>query len=353
MTSVKKKVKQAKLLASSKDVEPIITEDNYKSLLLRALNYHNYNTPIKKLKEWTVSYAKKQGLSLSNAPDWEFSTIGVIARTILKGQYIAPNELNKLNERLQSISERYKSVKSEVKTSEVVDIQKRMDDLASVWSEEIDYAVDRYVTGKEVDFSVKGHLISNNVSAPVAKRIAEYYRKDYEEVMEALKGEDEDLVEGYSHYTKRDLKNFGKFLEGIVNECEQHAVSSTVRKPRARKVKSPLQLVNKLKYMKEFENLKSVDPTDIIGAKEAWIYNTKYRRLMRYVASDSSGLTVKGSTLLNYSPSESSVKTLRKPEETLMNLSKRELNTAFSKLKTKSASVNGRVNTDCLILKAF
>ena len=105
--------------------------------------------------------------------------------------------------------------------------------------------------------------------------------------------------------------------------------------------------------MKEDDGLTSIDPIKIIGSKEVWVYNTKYRRLFRYVAADSSGISVKGTTLLNYSTAESLAKTLRKPQEILGNLTKSWLTSSLKKLKTKEIAVNGRVNKDCIILKAF
>ena len=100
------------------------------------------------------------------------------------------------------------------------------------------------------------------------------------------------------------------------------------RKPRKRKVKSPEELVVKVKVLDKFDELKlvSVPTTEIIGAMQLWVYNVKTRKLGCYVASDSSGLSVKGSTIIGYSETKSVHKTLRKPEVTLPEVVRSALN---------------------------
>lgn len=359
-TVLKKKVKQQKLISALKEIEPVITKDDYESSLHRAFNYHNYNTPNKKLKDWAVLYTKKNFPKLvsavSKAPEWEFTTYAVIAHHLLKGQYIAPEESQRLNDRLQSIAARYSVAEEKAtETKLVVDIQKRIYDTAVVLSDEIDYQIDAFLKTKIVpDFSTMAYLRSKEVSGPVAKKIGEFYEGWLYEVEEALAGTDEDLVDGYSNFTKTQLKKFYKFIEDIINDCKQFVVSSKgARKPRVRKQKSPLQLVARMKYMKEDGDLKSVNPVDLIGSKEAWIYNTKYKKLMKYASADNSGLSVKGTTLINYSTVDSVGKTLRKPEEVLQNFTRKWLNDSLKKLKTKASTPNGRVNQDCIILKVF
>jgi hypothetical protein len=84
------------------------------------------------------------------------------------------------------------------------------------------------------------------------------------------------------------------------------------------------------------------------------VYNTKYRKVTVYKA-DVGSLSVKGTTILGFSVSESKTMTLRKPEEFFNGLSmgKRALNGAFKKLTTKPTVPNGRVNEECVLLGAF
>jgi hypothetical protein len=109
--------------------------------------------------------------------------------------------------------------------------------------------------------------------------------------------------------------------------------------------------------MNEFAEmgLKSEHPTKLVNADEVWIYNTKYRRLTVYKPADSGLLTVKGTTMINFDITTSISKTLRKPEviKDFASMGKRALNTAFKQLTTKPSKPNGRINEECIILKAF
>jgi hypothetical protein len=127
------------------------------------------------------------------------------------------------------------------------------------------------------------------------------------------------------------------------------------RTPRKRKPVPIGKQVAKVKYMKEFAELKlqSVKPENMVDAKEIWIYNTKYRKLQVYKSEH--GLAVKGTSLIGFDVAESKSVTLRKPEEFFKGLAlgKRGLTAALKTIKTKPTAPNGRINQECIILGAF
>ena len=230
-----------------------------------------------------------------------------------------------------------------------------MDEKAHELAGEIEGAIDDYVLNR-TDFSAKNYLMANNVSAPIAKRIGEFYVKLYNELADTINGEDEQLTEGYSHFNKRELKAFHKFVGQIIEDCEQMVQTAKVtRAPRKRKPVPLSKQVAKVKYMKEFAELKlkSVKPEEMVGAKEVWVYNTKYRKVQVYKSDN--GLAIKGTTVIGFDVKESKSMTLRKPEEFFKDLSfgKRALNSAVKTIKTKPTTPNGRINEECIILGAF
>jgi hypothetical protein len=130
------------------------------------------------------------------------------------------------------------------------------------------------------------------------------------------------------------------------------------RKPRAAKEKSPTQQVKGIKYKIEDTELKirSLPPTEMIGAFQVWLYNSKTKKLSKYSTDSARGIQAKGSAIQNWEPDNSKQKTLRKPEETikeLMAAGKVKLRTFLEDLKTKEQSVNGRLNIDTIILKVL
>jgi hypothetical protein len=69
-----------------------------------------------------------------------------------------------------------------------------------------------------------------------------------------------------------------------------------------------------------------------------------------------SGLMVKGTTILDYDKETSIQKTLRKPKEQISNWTgkaKTKFTKSFDELTTTGIKMNGRINENTIILKAF
>jgi hypothetical protein len=356
----------------SKGVEVTLTQENYKSDLLRALNYYNTNNDDKDKKKWFIShYAKidkKIAVELLKVDEYHFRYAGILARLQDGGSELEEKELNFFNERITFLKEqvgtRQKSQdKADKKTAAAAalvaaqpSIQQRMDEKAHELAGEIEGAIDDFAINKKSDFSTKNYLLTNEVSAPIAKRIGDFFVGTAKELREALEGDDKQLVEGYSHFTKRELKKFAEFVESIISDCNQQVQTAKAnRAPRKRKPVPAAKQVAKVKYMKEFAelSLKSVNPANMIEATEVWIYNTKYRKVQVYKSAH--GLAIKGTTIVGFDTSESKSMTLRKPEDFFkgLSLTKRPLTAKFKSLTTKPAVPNGRINEECIILGAF
>lgn len=128
------------------------------------------------------------------------------------------------------------------------------------------------------------------------------------------------------------------------------------RAPRAKKAVPAEKIVGKLKYMKTNEPLKlvSINPADILGAKELWVYNTKNRKLGRYIAKEYSELGVKGASIINFDENLSVQKTVRKPEEKLKEFKaagKVALRKFLDDINATDTKLNGRLNEETVLLK--
>jgi len=354
---------QEKAIAKGRgDGAPVVTQDEYRTSLMKALGYYNLNMDNSERAKVVLNYLKKTNKQyydvLSKAPDYEFLSIGSLITILNKGEYLSDKDKQGIQDKLDSLYECYSYVKPEEDPrpkAPVISIEKRVIDAARAASEDIDYAIDKFIHSKVWDFNTKAHLLSNNVSGMVAKKIGDYYKLNVDEIDEALEGKDEQLVEGYSFLTRIELKRFRAAIQSIVDDCAQHQV--TVKKPRIVKAKPPAVIVKKLKYMFKHDllNLKSINPADIVGAKELWCYNIKYRKLVAYVADDSDNLSVKGTTIINYSIAKSWSWTLRNPEKFFKDLSfsKKNLNIAAKALTTKPTVPNGRINEETILLGVF
>jgi hypothetical protein len=168
---------------------------------------------------------------------------------------------------------------------------------------------------------------------------------------------DEQLKEAYKHRSRKQIKNFITFLTEIQTACTMLMQEAKVnRAPRKTKAVPKDKLVAKLKFMKTNEPLKlvSVNPVDIIGAGELWIYNTKSRKLGKYVAAEFNTLGVKGTTITGFDEAKSICKTLRKPEDKLKEFKaagKIALRKFLDEINATDTKMNGRINEEIILLK--
>jgi hypothetical protein len=189
--------------------------------------------------------------------------------------------------------------------------------------------------------------------------IADVWKIKLAEFEEILAGQDADLVEGYSHLTKNQIKQCVKFIEQVIADCGNYVqIKKVERKPRAKKAVSPERVSAKFKYLKEFAELKltSIAPAQLVGAAEAWLYDTKKRRLIHVMADSHIGtFTIKGSAIIGFDTINTVQKTLRKPAEQLKELlsgGKPAARKVFKDIKATETKYNGRGNENLIILKA-
>jgi hypothetical protein len=106
------------------------------------------------------------------------------------------------------------------------------------------------------DFSPIKLMRGINISPNMISTVSRVWELRLAEFNEVLEGEDEQLVEGYSHLSKIQLKQCVKFCETVINDCNSYVqIKKVERKPRAKKAVSPEKLTRKFKFMKEFDEL--------------------------------------------------------------------------------------------------
>jgi hypothetical protein len=305
-------------------------------------------------------------------------TMGAIASCLLRGMPAVREDFNKgrdtaawLRNEIVTVIEAGKNDidEEDAKAAELAkptivqpSIQDRLRETSYKMTEEIEDAIEGFQTDPETfdpkAFKMLNLLKGKEVKAAHARIIKNLYTRDLEELLELASGKaDEQLKEGYSHRTKRQILKLIAFYQEIMSACDMLAQEAKVnRKPRKTKAVSKDKLTAKLRYMKSDEPLKlvSINPTDIIGSKELWIYNTKSRKLGRYVADEYKDLGVKGTTITGFSETLSICKTLRKPEEKLKEFKaagKVQLRKFLDTVNATDTRMNGRINEEIVLLK--
>ena len=387
-TRVTKKQVIAHRTRTPKDHSPIwegsetMDADQFMRHFHGAMSYYRLEFSGKDLKPAVIKWMASVGCTKEDIAAFKKTkdnrcnvTMGAIASCLLRGMPVVRADFNKgrdtaawLRNEIVQIVEQGKDDIDEDAVVEVKptvaqpSIQDRVREAAYRMTEEIENAIESFQADAE-NFDPKAFKVLNLLKAVEAKAahariIKEFYSRDLAELEELASGNaDEQLKEGYSHRSRKQVKNLIAFYQEIMAACTMLAQEAKVnRAPRKTKAVPKEKLIAKLKYMKTNEPLKlvSVNPTDIIGTGELWVYNTKNRKLGRYVAAEFQTLGVKGTTITGFDEFKSVCKTLRKPEEKLKEFKaagKVQLRKFLDDINATDTKMNGRINEDIILLK--
>jgi hypothetical protein len=341
--------------------EPIIfgrVEDSKDPRLIQAFNWYNYNYSVEQGKVWLMSAMKKLGYTkeqidvVKSAATWRTSmTACSYAKMILNGTELSEHSMEFLRSRIEeNIKNGTRTKVAKTETKPVVDVQARIREKASNTIAEVEEQVDiHYFYNKK--FSLYEFLRKNEVSGQIAGYVKDYYTKQNNE----LQAPDAQIKEAYG----KKLKFAQDFFASIIDDCDRYIGNKNttrVRKPRATKEKPLTKIVEQVKYQKEFGKLKlvSANPIEIVKASTVWLYNTKYNTISVINASGPAGLSVKGTSIVNFDEETSITKTLKKPEDNLkivLTGGKVALKKFMPSINSKEYKATGRMNSDTIILK--
>jgi hypothetical protein len=332
--------------------------------LMRVFNWYSYEKDRKEAHGYVRSWLKKEDSKKVAA--WDridlnlfVPTYGWVARMIQQGSTMPASYVERMLDHIEyCIINTETEVKVDVQpATNKKSIQDSMAEKQAEFLGEVEGEIDNFIvnayrdTGYSLYKYCQGHHTANQYMAAVItlceRRLAEL----------ALIGKDEQVTEAYTHLGKRDIKAYQTFLNQLVDDAAKYAsFKKANRKIRVKKQKPAGEQVAKMKYLKKFEALESVHPTEVVGAQQLWVYNTKNRKLGVYHAVGTTGFSVKGTSLQGYDPELSVQKTLRKPDVTIpimMKAGKVQLRKVLSDLSTAETALNGRFNDDILLLRVL
>ena len=267
----------------------------------------------------------------------------------------------------------------------VPSIQERIRDQAIEQSEDIDIWLEGWIEDPNSfdpkGFNFKRHFGSKGVTQAHARKLKSFYEDtlaDYDDLdrmptkgqLAKMSEHDADmweqLKEGYAHVKKADIKKLRTAISELMVALDFIIdQAKATRKPRKAKPRSADKVISKLKFLKVDEKYKlaSINPIDVVGANELWVFNVKTRKLGKYIASsidpkglgrEGTGLSVKGTTIIGFDEKLSVQKTLRKPDEQLKEFKgagKVALRKFLEDINTTDTKLNGRSNLDTVLLK--
>lgn len=339
--------------------------------LRRSFGYYNYHYNQKDCKKHVVEWMQRPENKFDKADIKAFirasdRSMSMTACSLVmahrQGMPLKPRHIEFLREAIvssiQTAEPEVEEVTADKPKAYVPTIQDRLNEKTAETIGELEGHYDEFCTNKKYTFKTYDFLVTNNVPQSQLSKYVEVYQKRFDELKAAYEKQEEQLVEGYKHLKAADFKRIFVFLDSILNDIEAYrGVKKATKKVRAPRAVSKEKVVSKLKYAKEDKALKiiSINPADIIGSNELWVYNTKTRKLGKYVADSLKGpLNVKGTTIIGYDDIKSVTKTLRKPEEKLKEFAKAgkvQLRKFLEDIKATETKLNGRISADVVLLK--
>ena len=310
------------------------------------------------------NFAKQFGFKNTNKFSKMYipSTTAAMVRGI-ENEVDFPQDLQireKLFEQLRSLNKKAQNLKAEdidkaAQLPKRKTVQENIQAKALSFLGEVDHAIDMWDVQR---FDMYSYLTDEKVTGAVAKSMINAWDDMIKEIIEAIEGDCKQLKEGYSYMTLSQKKDYRIFLEKIKSDTQRYADNNKpIRKPRRAKQINAVKAVKKLNYIDhDPENqVKSIDPSKIIGSQQLWVFNGKTNEIIKYDASDRGGLMVTGTTIKNFNPKSSASKKLGVKTELIINRvldgGKIVLNKVMSEISSKSCKVTGRINNNMILLK--
>jgi len=351
------------------------TEENRLSSLANAFQWYNYHYGKRDAKEMLCQYLEvnhrsKDARLMRGIPDSQIRlTPAWACRMTLIGLELTEHEQCIIDDQILSmlkIKQEVKRAQEDINADAAVaklTIQDHLREKVSECCGELEGMFDDFIVSgakMSADFKPIALMRGMNISPNMISTVTRVWELRLAEFNEVLVGEDADLVEGYSHLTKLQLRNCVKFCETVINDCNSYVQLKKVeRKPRAKKAVSPEKLTRKFKFLREFDELKlkSEPVTRLVNASEAWLYDTAKRRLIHVMADSHIGtFTIKGSAIVGFDAQTTVQKTLRKPTEQIRAVTgggKPAARKAFAEIRATETKFNGRGSDNLIILWAW
>jgi hypothetical protein len=281
------------------------------------------------------------------------------------GLELTAQEQTKLELLLKEILAEKQEVQEETTEPEVprVTIQDRLREKVSECAGELEGLFDEFLTNgakMSADYKPIMTIRGMNVAPQMVNVLSGIWQKKQAEFETVIAGKDPQLVEAYGFLTKIQLRNAVKFCETVVNDCGAYVqIKKVERKPRKTRVVPPEKKAAKFKHALEFAELKlkGLPAASLVDKAEAWLYDTKKRKLIHVVADEYAKVfTVKSNSIIGFSTAETQQKTVRKPADVLKALGaagKPAARKIYKDLTTTETPFNGRGTENLMILKAW
>ncbi len=348
------------------------TEERF-TALTRAFNWYNYFYGKKEAKEFVCNYLDvhdraKDAKKIRALPDSQMRlTTGWLARMSLMGLQLDEHEQIKLENLIAELLAIKEQSREEVAEEDdavpKVTIQDRLRDKVGECIGELEGLFDEFIASGaklNADYKPVSLMRSMNIAPQMVSMIRDRWAKKLIEFEDAVAGKDADLAKAYDYMNKNQLKQCVKFCELVLSDCGSYVqIKKVERKPRKVKPVSPEKKAAKFKICAEFPELKlkSLPAAQLVDKSEAWLYDSKKRKLIHLVADEYAKVfTVKNNAVIGFSTVETVQKTLRKPAEQLKQITtvgKPAARKYFKDIKATEVAWNARGTENLVVLRVW
>lgn len=302
--------------------------------MVKALNWYAQNSNSEKSKEYALRWARANMPeiypSLKGQKDWRFGSYGFVLRMAERGFVLTNDQVNKIKAELRLVAAHSAERVSKAAfkdphpyaSAATQSFDADLDRILANGKATMQYGVDPKDTQAIIKSCTKGLLDIHHNPEGYRDSIIKPLRKFYEEVKASL-----------TATTKQVMK-------------QKELVVKRPKKSNASNVRCKVG---------NHDGMRGLDPSVLIGANQALIYDTAKRRLTLLVAMNESGFEVTGTTIKGFDVEKSTARHIRKPElmieafrnKTISGMIKYMMGLRAAELKVAS----GRTNDDMMILK--
>lgn len=340
------------------------------SALMSAFTWYGYHYDKKTAKQlvldWLLTHDAVKHKKFAKVPDSAMSNqLGWLCRMNQRGLVLNDHEEQFVADTITKILARCTESVPEPEPNAVpkVNIQDRLRAKAEEVAGELEGLYDdMIVNGAKMTADHKPIAVLRGMNMPVQliSVLRDVWESRLKELSGVQTGTDGAFTEGYSNFSKIQLRNLIKFTEQVLSDIASYAqIKKVEKKPRKAKAVSPEHRARKFRHITVFDELKlsGLPAAKLVDCSEAWLYDTKKRKLIHLVADAHIGsVTIKNNVLVGMGEADSQQKTLRKPADILRQLiaaSKPNARRLFKDIKTTETAFNGRGTENLMILRVW
>jgi len=212
------------------------------SEVISTLNWYAQNKVNKDSHKYAISYFKKKHkIDISSVIKSEPSTFGFLCRILTNGGLLPAENKNWFEEKQQLILKKVSTpvvVEEDDTPSTVINIQDRIKLKAGECIGELEGQIDDMILNKFNSIPEPyGVMHTMSIKSPQASKINAYFIKLKVKYEEVLNTTDKMLKEGYSNFSKSEIKKIMLYCDRVIAAGKKiQEISKKTRKPRKKKV---------------------------------------------------------------------------------------------------------------------